>query len=260
MKIRDKWIKTQYSIKKWWFYRKKKLPKFTIVQIISFVVSLSTIASMLLVYFTLKEMQVERDNAYKPYLVIDNYWSEKVFEESLDNESEAYAQIEEATAQLHNIGVGTAKKIRFLTSDFAKIGLLQRETPSAFNFTRFKKILPFIKKVYRIILDLSASMSISSFPAFSHDSYILKEQNGKVTILLSEWLRYEAVSNMRHRIMKDDNDSDNSLTYEFAIMYEDMQGKEYMQFFEMKVEFTFQKDEQNKITGYQYTLSFINRD
>lgn len=86
------------------------------------------VASMLLVYFTLLEMQVERNNAYLP----DIYFNETEFIVTLDinglalsehPDDEIFQTFAESTknidkisrVELINIGMGTAKNMRVLT-------------------------------------------------------------------------------------------------------------------------------------------------
>ncbi len=87
-------------------------------------VALSTIASMLLVFWTLKEMQIQRDRAYSPLIVIgdtrvhidwngitsDDGVSEHVDENPLVEDGDTVNPMM-VSANARNIGVGVAKKI-----------------------------------------------------------------------------------------------------------------------------------------------------
>lgn len=251
MKLRDKWIKTQYSIKKWWFYRKIELPKFTITQIISFAVRLSTIASMLLVYFTLREMQIERDNAYKPYLVIDNCSVTEELDEPLENSENFFTHIDSVSTKIVNIGVGTSKRIyvehQLITDTLSNLYEHENQNFLSAALSRYKRYKENGKGLgnYSII----------------YDSYLLSEQEKDVTFLtwalfLNE-IDWDKREDLVEAIMEDPYFYQGFL-FDLAVCYEDAQGKEYVQHVCMKLMLSIKKDEKNRITGYTYFLDFVD--
>ncbi len=97
-----------------------KEQKFHLKTLIDYFVAFSTIISMLLVLFTLNEMRTQRDNTYMPDVVVETkqmfvYWGVKspyiVDDPSLPIEDNT--KITHIKMELLNIGVGTAKEIKF---------------------------------------------------------------------------------------------------------------------------------------------------
>jgi hypothetical protein len=72
------------------------------------------IISTIVVVLTLMEMKVERDNAYKPDIMMEDskiqlVWGKK---DDINSDEINYEPVDNVSIPLHNVGVGTAKKVQ----------------------------------------------------------------------------------------------------------------------------------------------------
>lgn len=83
--------------------------------ILRMLVDISTVISVILVFFTLVEMQKERDNAYRPNIVIETKTINMVLGKWDENnhlvECEGKYQYEDTNLIAYNIGVGSAEQV-----------------------------------------------------------------------------------------------------------------------------------------------------
>ena len=90
--------------------KKEKIPGCfdRIQQILRVLVDLSTVISMILVFFTLQEMQIERDHAYRPNIVAEN---SSLYIVLNTHAGEDIGDIKDVALNLYNIGVGVAEQV-----------------------------------------------------------------------------------------------------------------------------------------------------
>ncbi len=113
-----------------WFKIKMYLKKY-FIPVVNFLVSISSIISVILVFITLKEMQIQRDNTYLPNIIfetkqVDLVWGnqeyihENPFIISTENVNPTSIEIGSL-----NIGVGVAQNICFSFSESSFTDLLE---------------------------------------------------------------------------------------------------------------------------------------
>ena len=117
------------------FIKKVILHRSKLITLISVFESIATVVSVFLILSTLQEMQIDRDNAYRPFIVIENtiieigeiretntpfttnadsISSEKPLVKNIGNYKDDFDKQYAVKAKCLNIGVGTAKNVRFI--------------------------------------------------------------------------------------------------------------------------------------------------
>lgn len=85
---------------------------------IEIITNIATIISVIMVLFTLLEMQVQRNNAYRPYIVFESVQVDVAWGDT-ENIENAFAESDDSfnpgiiTIPTRNIGVGVAKQITY---------------------------------------------------------------------------------------------------------------------------------------------------
>lgn len=121
-------------------YLKKYIREISIENKISIIGHVLTVISLVLVFFTLLEMQIQRNRAYMPQIAAESQgeiimdWKSKsdfLYLNDKESESQVYDDI---TLDIYNIGAGAAKNIQFEWDDSNIKNIIKNINNNSNNF------------------------------------------------------------------------------------------------------------------------------
>lgn len=191
-----------------------------------------SILSLAVIWFTLLEMQMERNNAYKPdlffsreYLAI-SWNADGTINDNPDSKVRLYSDMNEnfnipPMFSIHNIGVGTAKKINITLNHSMNIALLndylhQNNSDVTFDYYVNGGLLQIKSK------DMSLAISTPEVRYF--DYMISDTRNDEQYDIQFPFIYVEALREICHLQSTAVGDLP---SLELNISYQDIQGKEY---------------------------------
>lgn len=201
---------------------------------ISIIGHILTLISLLLVFLTLLEMQIQRNRAYMPQIVAEsqgeiimNWKSKSDFLYLNDKEVGSHAY-DDITLDFYNIGTGTAKNIQFEWDDSNIENLTKNINNNSNNFTIYfnddKRLV--IKSIDTEMglggIDLTETTKLNFLASQNDKSYKIKVPREYLVCI---------------KAMLIDQKQDILPSLKLNVYYEDIQGKKYEQKFFVNLEF-----------------------
>lgn len=178
-----------------------------------YIIKIFSVASVILVYFTLKEMQIQRKNTYMPDIVFDRT---KISFNWIKNPQEEFFQ--QFLIKSYNIGVGVAKNIKISLEISSFVNLIEKlqkvDQEYIYNYDNF---------TLRIIKKNGAKHILNTRLLISEKLYLLPNGNETWEIFIPYFIII--ILNRIYEISEDLMSSTIGLI--FNLSYTDVQGIKY---------------------------------